>query len=148
MKLTRKVLYNKAKPVDFKFPWRNKQLADTMLALMQNNNGIGLAAPQCGHSVRMFVMMIDGHSRICVNPVIRQHSDDQIEYDEGCLSFPGDHCIINRPSWVEVTYQDHEGNEINEKLDGIWARCFQHELDHLDGITMWDRHKEQHAKQS
>jgi peptide deformylase len=69
-------------------------------------------------------------------------------FTEGCLSFPGDSCNIVRPVQISVRYQDHEGSWIYDRLQGLEARCFQHELDHLDGITMWDRHREQNAEQS
>ena len=93
--------------------------------------------------------MDTAHSaKICCNPEIMSSSPDIIDWDEGCLSFPGDHCIIKRPAWVEVRYQDPTGIWHQEKLTDLAARCFQHELDHLDGVTMWDRHKEQNAEQS
>jgi len=148
MKLTRKVLYNKARPVSFDLPWRNHKLAEELTRLMIASRGIGLAAPQCGHSVRLFVMQIDHCHKICFNPEIVEASQTVVDYTEGCLSFPGEQCTINRPDWIDVQYQDSHGNLITERLRGLMARCFQHELDHLDGITMWHRHKEQHAEQS
>jgi peptide deformylase len=148
MKLTKRVLYHKAKTAQFKWPWKNQQLAQHMLYLMRSSQGIGLAAPQCGVSVRLFVMEINNWSRCCFNPEITACSQDLVEYNEGCLSFPGDQCIITRPRWIEVKYQDHRGDWHTETLEDLPARCFQHELDHLDGITMWQRHKEQNAEQS
>ena len=148
MKLTRRVLYNKAKPVDFQFPEKNRRMQQDMLRFMARENGIGLAAPQIGVSQRTFVMQIQGWQRCCFNPEIVSSSPDLVDFDEGCLSFPGEHCILSRPEWVDVRYQDCEGLWHSERFAGILARCFQHELDHLNGITMWDRHKEQHAKQS
>lgn len=123
-------------------------MADDMLLLMRRSAGIGLAAPQCGISHRILVMEIQGWIRQCFNPEILEHSQDMIDMTEGCLSFPGDQCKISRPQWVDAHYQDHAGTWHTERLDGLRARCFQHELDHLDGITMWQRHKEQNAEQS
>jgi len=148
MKLTRRVLYNRAREIDFKYPVKNQLLVEEMTALMIRENGIGLAAPQVGISRRLFVMAVAGRYRSCFNPEVTEKSTVLVDFDEGCLSFPGDQCIIKRPDWIEVRYQDHAGTEINDVLYGLEARCFQHELDHLDGVTMWDRHKEQHAEQS
>jgi peptide deformylase len=149
MKLTNKVLYRPAKPfADFDHPAQNSFLATQMFLLMKKNNGIGLAAPQIGVSRRLFVMEIDQIQRACFNPEITDSSADLTEYIEGCLSFPQDECKIKRPSAVSVRYQNVQGTWIEEQLQGLEARCFQHELDHLDGITMHDRAKEQHATES
>ena len=148
MKLTHRVLAQRAKPVTFEHPWQNQQLAQAMLALMHQERGIGLAATQVGLRKRVFVMSIQGWQRACFNPQITAHSSELIDWDEGCLSFPGDRCIIKRPEWIDVKYQDDQGEWHSERFAGLLARCFQHELDHLDGITMWDRYKEQHAEQS
>lgn len=149
MKLTNKVLYRPAKLFeDFDHPARNSFLANQMFSFMRKNNGIGLAAPQVGMSKRLFVMEIDSVQRACFNPEIIDHSADLTEYPEGCLSFLGDECKIHRPSAVTVRYQNVQGVWIEEKLDGLAARCFQHELDHLNGITMHDRAKEQYATES
>ena len=116
--------------------------------MMDRSNGIGLSATQIGLTHRIFVMRVHGRERICINPEIIKSSDVLAEYDEGCLSFPGDQCTITRPDWVNVRYYTPQGEKIEDCLVGLEARCFQHELDHLNGITMWDRHKEQNAKQS
>ena len=149
MKLTNKVLYRPAKHIDdFGQPAHNHFLTQQMFSFMRKNNGIGLAAPQVGISRRLFVMEIGEVRKSCFNPEVIEHSTDFAEYPEGCLSFPGDECKIKRPSAVSVRYQDHSGTWVEEKLQGLEARCFQHELDHLDGITMHDRAKEQNATES
>ena len=148
MKLTKRVLMRRAKPVDFTWPFQNYILAQKMTAFMQQHKGIGLAAPQIGERFRLFVMLIDGRQRWCFNPEIMESSTVLTEYNEGCLSFIGDQCTITRPDWVKVTYQNYQGEAEEHTLTGLEARCFQHELDHLEGITMWDRYKEQHAEQS
>ena len=132
----------------FQYPEKNRLLAQQMRSLMLQENGIGLAAPQIGVSRRLFVMETQGWQRTCFNPEITGASQTQVDFDEGCLSFPGERCIIKRPDWVDVRYQDWKGQWHSERFSGILARCFQHELDHLDGITMWHRQKEQHAEQS
>ena len=139
MKITRKVLNKIARPVDFTFPWKNQRLANDLLEFMISQNGIGLAAPQVGISQRVFVMKMGLRSWACFNPEIMEHSDDFTNFDEGCLSFPGDQCTISRPNVIRVRYRTATGDIVQEELIGLASRCFQHELDHLDGITMHDR---------
>lgn len=148
MDLTRRVLFKQAKSVDFRWPYQNQTLASTMLKFMRLNNGIGLAAPQIGVSKRVFVMEVHGRERVCFNPEITFRSDVLTEFAEGCLSFPGEQCIIKRPDTISVRYQTHEGEWIEDDMVGLEARCFQHELDHLDGVVMHDRQKEQNATKS
>ena len=148
MRLTRKVLTQRARPCTFGRPNQNQHLANTMLEFMQAKNGIGLAAPQIGISKRLFVMSIDGQDRACFNPEIVERSQEHTEMAEGCLSFAGRSCIIKRAAEIAVRYQNYRGDWYTERMVGLMARCFQHELDHLDGIVMQDRYKEQHAEQS
>jgi len=148
MDLTRRVLFKQAKSVDFRWPYQNLTLCTSMLKFMRLNNGIGLAAPQIGISKRVFVMDIHGRERACFNPEITFRSDVLSEFPEGCLSFPGEECTIKRPDTISVRYQDYQGNWIEDDMVGLEARCFQHELDHLNGIVMHDRQKEQDATES
>ena len=149
MKLTNKVLYRPAKPfTDFHLGPQNEFMLQQMFSFMRKNNGLGLAAPQIGISRRLFVMETDGERRVCFNPEIVSTSGDLTDYAEGCLSFPGEECKITRPRSVTVRYQTVVGDWVEETLDGMTARCFQHELDHLNGITMHDRAKEQYATES
>jgi peptide deformylase len=154
MKLTQRVLHRAAKPVEFTQTvgklvidrtYQNTQLANELIKFMNQANGIGLAAPQVGHSARLFVMQINNKPKAYFNPEIVGFSETSEEFDEGCLSFPAKHCIIKRPSAIQVRYQTASGNVIEENLTGLEARCYQHELDHLNGITMLDRFKEQNA---
>ena len=148
MRLTKKVLQHRAKPVDFDFPYQNEIMARQMTIFMRSQHGIGLSATQIGSRKRMFVMECHGRLRWCFNPEILESSEVLTDFDEGCLSFPGDQCTITRPDWVRVQYKTEHGDVVEDILVGLEARCFQHELDHLDGITMWDRYKEQNDKQS
>ena len=148
MKLTRKVLYNRARDVDFDRPSHNQHLVDLMMPFMRANGGIGLAAPQIGMSRRLFVMEIDGRSWNCFNPGYQPLGEESVEMEEGCLSFPGKSCIVSRPRTILASYQNSHGQAVQEVLDGLPARCYQHEHDHLEGITMWDRRQGQHAEQS
>jgi peptide deformylase len=146
MELTRRTLKIKCKPATFNNHWVNEDLINRMQVLMHANGGIGLAANQCGERVRVFIMLINGEFWACFNPEIIEVSADLAKFDEGCLSFPGETCIIKRPDNILVKYFDITGIEIIERLEGLASRCFQHELDHLNGITMHDRHKEQNAE--
>ena len=148
MKLTRKVLHQRAKPVQFQYPVQNRQLEQQLFEFMRQERAIGLAATQVGIRSRVFVMDIEGQTWACFNPTIKKTSTILTDFTEGCLSFKGDQCTITRPEEIAVSYQDFQGNQHDEVLSGLAARCFQHELDHLNGVTMWDRYKEQNAEQS
>jgi len=147
MELTRRTLKIKCKPAAFNNQWVNEDLINRMQILMHAEGGIGLAANQCGERVRVFIMLIDGEFWACFNPEIIEADTDLIEFNERCLSFAGESCIIKRPDKILVKYFDVTGIEIIERLSGLASRCFQHELDHLNGITMHDRYKEQNAEQ-
>lgn len=148
MKLTKRVLHKRAKSVLFAWPHQNQDLAQRMIRFMQQQRAIGLAAPQIGQSLRLFVMQVQGRIRVCFNPEIVESSTVLSEFKEGCLSFPGESCTIKRSDTIIVRYQDAQGDWAEDNLVGLEARCFQHELDHLEGVTMYDRQKEQHAEQS
>jgi len=108
---------------------------------MQENHGMGLAAPQVGISRRVFVMDVNGVKRTCFNPEAHWATEDQLfEYDEGCLSFPDEFLTIRRPRKILARYQDCFGNWEEYELAELEATCYQHELDHLNGVTMHDRH--------
>lgn len=108
---------------------------DTMIMTMRIKKGIGLAAPQIGKNLRVFVMETDLGPISCFNPEIADHSAETNVGLEGCLSFPGLALKIKRFDRVYVSYQNLDGNSVTQWMDNIQARCFQHELDHLNGIT-------------
>jgi peptide deformylase len=101
--------------------------------------GIGLAANQCGFSMRMFVMGADDIDFICINPKVLEASEELVKDREGCLSFPGLFVNVKRPEWVKVEFLDEKGERNEITLSGLTARCFQHELDHLNGLSIPDR---------
>lgn len=113
-----------------------QQMFDTMIAA----KGIGLAANQVGLRHRLFIMGSehDGLVAACFNPVVTA-VDGMLLADEGCLSFPNLFLKVKRPEIVAVSYQDSDGAVVERTFDGIWARVFQHELDHLDGIVFTKR---------
>jgi peptide deformylase len=109
------------------------QLVDDMVETMYEARGMGLAAPQIGIQKRLFVYQLDGMDPVAiVNPVIEE-TRGEWEYEEGCLSIPGLYFSIVRPKEVHLTGWDIHGNEVSIEADELEARCFQHELDHLDG---------------
>ena len=148
MQLTRRTLKLSLKPMSIGNTTYNLNLAKRLRKLMLEEGGIGLAANQAGLRDRCFVMSIEGQDWDCFNPEVLEFSNNQVEFQEGCLSFKGEQCIIKRPDTITVRYYDVYQNEHVEELTGLASRCFQHELDHLNGITMWDRYKEQNAEQS
>jgi len=110
------------------------ELSHAMLKIMFENNGIGLAAPQIGISKRILVMGNPTLSFVCVNPEIIS-ADGLSTAQEGCLSFPGLWLNVNRQESITVQYQDVIGRSHQREFKGLQARVFQHELDHLNGIS-------------
>jgi peptide deformylase len=106
---------------------------------MKLYGGIGLSANQCGVFERVFVIGTDHFQIACINPKIINKSDDSIKESEGCLSYPGLYLKIDRPNWVDVEFTDETGSLKQLRLDGVTARCFQHELDHMNGIRMVEK---------
>lgn len=111
-------------------------LSKDMFLLMWSNGGIGLAAPQVGLAVRMFVMGPQtGPNYVCINPEIVEVSAKEETATEGCLSFPSLWLNIKRPTWVHARYTALSGEVVEQRFEGLLARCYMHELEHLDGIT-------------
>jgi peptide deformylase len=114
------------------------RLSEAMILAMYNVAGLGLAAPQVGVSKRFFVYDVGEGPATLINPRITE-SDGEWVYDEGCLSIPGIYIEIVRPKVVHIEGFDLDGNEVSLEADELLARAFQHELDHLDGVLMFDR---------
>ena len=106
--------------------------------LYQSDSGIGLAAPQVGVQRQIFVWDMGEKPLVILNPKIVE-SDGEWVYSEGCLSIPGLYIELIRPKKVLMTGIDLNGNEISFEADELEARLFQHELDHLNGVLMFDR---------
>jgi peptide deformylase len=122
-------------------PELEKLIAD-MFDTMYAEEGIGLAAPQIGESVR--VIVVDPHEEgvtpfALVNPTILEFSDDTDRAEEGCLSVPGLREVVERPVRVVVEGISREGHPVRVEADGLVARILQHEVDHIDGIMFLDR---------
>jgi peptide deformylase len=106
-----------------------------LFKFMKANHGIGLAAPQVGWEMNFFIMEINTTPYCVINPVIVDYSPFDCTFTEGCLSFPNVRKSIKRPEGIIVSYEDQFGEFITLSLKDIAARCFQHEFDHLNGIT-------------
>ena len=119
-------------------------LGDTMDA----NNGLGLAANQVGLPYRVFVMRSTDLPIVCFNPIIVDESTETILLEEGCLSHPNLFVKIKRAKRIKVRYAEPNGNVITQIFDGMTARVFQHELDHLDGICHLQRANRYHLEQA
>lgn len=126
-----------------------QQLSQDLFDTVKKSGGIGLAAPQAGILKRAFVIdtsplskddqTIQPYERFFINPEIISKSADKSYYEEGCLSIPGIFEDVLRPEKIAVRYFDVNFNRMEEELDGIKARIFQHEFDHLDGILFIDK---------
>lgn len=148
------VLRAKAEPVS-EFDDRLAGIAQRMIEVMREEDGIGLAAPQAGVSIRMFVCDVPAHPDdqpgeegvrfatdgpiAFVNPTIDGSSDSRTSLEEGCLSLPDIRGDVIRPEVVTMTAQDLQGESFTIRAGGLLAKCLQHELDHLDGVLIIDK---------
>jgi len=114
-----------------------KNLGWDMVQTMEENQGIGLAAPQVGELKRVIVVQTEKGPKVFINPQIIKKSKEMDLGEEGCLSFPKLFLKIKRPKEVEIKAMDGDGRKI--KAEGLLARILQHEIDHLDGILFIDR---------
>jgi peptide deformylase len=141
------VLRKKAPLVTPDYP-NLKKFVEDLFETMEKSDGIGLAAPQVGKSVRIFVIdataladehpELEGFRKAFINPQITEHSEDLVNYNEGCLSLPTIREDVQRPSVVKISYVDENFNNYEETYEGVIARIIQHEYDHLDGILLID----------
>ena len=121
-----------------------QRLADDMLETMYDAPGIGLAAPQIGVMQRLLVMDCvkeEGAAprpMVLINPSVTWSSDELSTYEEGCLSIPDQYADVERPAEVDVTWTGLDGKENQERFNGLWATCVQHEIDHLNGKLFID----------
>ena len=142
------VLRKRAEKIPLDYP-NLQQLITDMRETMHHADGVGLAAPQLGKPIRLFV--VDGaglgkdhpdlkdFKRVMINPKILEESDLQCSYSEGCLSLPDIHVDISRPQWIEIEYLDDSLEKKRERLTGFACRMVQHEYDHLEGVLFTDK---------
>lgn len=149
-KLGEEVLRKKSVPIkDEEINDGLRALAEEMFETMENANGVGLACPQIGKNIRMFVAEADDDvKRVFINPQIIATSDDSVPYEEGCLSVPQVYENIMRPSKVTVQAQDQNGKKFTLEAEGLLARIIQHENDHLEGVIFIDRGDADFAKKT
>jgi len=118
-----------------------RRLVDRMIDVMFEQKGVGLAAPQVGVPLRLFVISLDGSREnvmVFINPTVTP--DGELEaIEEGCLSVPGIYTKIRRYKNCKVTATDLNGREFTDEADGLYARALQHEYDHIEGMTIVNR---------
>ena len=148
------VLKTKAKVIPSDYPELNKLISD-MYETMYDASGVGLAAPQIGKSIRLFVIdtspfdmddfeensgfEVKSVKKTFINPVVINESGENSSFEEGCLSIPNIREHINRKSDITIRYQDENFIDHQETFAGILARVIQHEYDHLEGILFTDK---------
>jgi peptide deformylase len=113
---------------------------DIMLENMVYHHGLGLSANQIGMPVKVFAMRIDesDNAIVCFNPEILEESEEMVTMEEGCLSFPLLYLKKRRPEKLTIKYQNVDGDFIETKFEGLAARVFHHEMDHMEGKTFLD----------
>ena len=125
-------LHKVCKPVEV-FDRKLHKLLDDMRDTLIDSNGVGLAAPQVGILRRVVLVDVGDEILELINPEMLETDGEQVG-PEGCLSVPGKYGLVKRPYWAKVRAQDRNGNWYEAEGEELIARCFCHELDHLDGI--------------
>jgi peptide deformylase len=142
------ILRKVAAEIDKDYPGM-KQLNSNLFETMYHSDGLGLAAPQIGKSIRIFVIdatpvsedepELAGFKKVFINPHITERSADLVPMSEGCLSIPNLREEVERESRVKINYYDEEWEYHDDVFEGYKARIIQHEYDHLDGILFTDK---------
>ncbi len=143
-----------ARPVDNIQSTELQQFIDELLQFVKDVNGMGIAAPQVDHSLRLFILSSKPNARypyaplmqptVMINPEILWTSDDIDKDWEGCLSVPSIRAIVPRNHAIKVQFTTRTGQRVEAHYTGFLARVFQHELDHLNGIVFIDRVEDSH----
>lgn len=143
------VLREKAAEVDLNNTEGLQELIENMYQTMKESDGVGIAAPQVGKSLRLLIVdgadleedmpELKGFKRVMINPVTVWESNETAEYSEGCLSVPNIHADVIRPKDIRVKYFNEKYEEVEETFTGFGCRMVQHEMDHLDGHLFVDR---------
>lgn len=121
-----------------------KKLIDEMFVTLEKSNGIGLAAPQVGKNIRLFIVQLEeNEGLVFINPEIIRTSDEVCSMEEGCLSIPKIYEKVVRPKSITLQFMDINGKKQLIKAEGLLARVIQHEYDHLNGVLFVDRLEEE-----
>ena len=141
MQYPAEVLAKPAQPVE-SIDDNIRQLVEKMTAIMLENKGVGLAAPQAGVPLRLFILSLEAsreNVKVYINPTVTPTTDELGSIEEGCLSVPGIRTKIRRFKKCKVTATDLDGSEFTEEAEGLYARVLQHEYDHIEGMTIAGR---------
>ena len=141
-------LRNKSVDITPEYP-ELKKLIDDMFLTLDEASGVGLAAPQIGKNIRLFIVdctpwadenpELENYRKVFINAEIYEHSEESDLFNEGCLSLPGLHEDVRRPVAIKMRWRDENFEEHDEVIDGLPARVIQHEYDHLEGKVFTDR---------
>ena len=137
---THPILHERVKPCSKDLDRR--EMSRILKENMIHYGGVGLSANQIGIGERVFIMMLNMETEetiTCFNPRIIKRYDDNVWFEEGCLSFPDEIINVERPDRIVVKYEDEDGKDHKIKLSGMAARVFLHEFDHLEGIVFTER---------
>lgn len=141
-----------SKPIanfDFDYPPISpSDLSIQLLKEMNKTYGVGLSSNQLGLPYRVFAMRGYPENLVCFNPKIVYYSDNIISMEEACLSFPGMIIKVKRPSEIRARFQTPSGMVVTKKFEGLTARTFQHEMDHMDGILFFNRANRYHREKA
>jgi len=142
------VLRERATEIDVNNAEGLQELIENMYATMKESDGVGIAAPQVGKSIRLLIVdgsdlvedmpELEGFKRVMINPVATWESEETAEYSEGCLSVPNIHADVVRPKSMKVKYLNEKYEEQEELFEGFACRMVQQEMDHLDGHLFID----------
>ncbi len=141
------ILRNESEEITKDYPELEK-LIENMWATLKNCEGVGLAAPQIGKNIRLFIVdctpwaennpELEGFEKVYINPEIFEVSEEMSGFEEGCLSLPGIHANVNRPAAIKMRWLDENFEEHEELIEGLPARVIQHEYDHIEGKVFTD----------
>ncbi len=133
------ILRQKTKTIEPENIANYKILIQDMFETLKKHGGVGLAAPQVGSDLSLFVISLEGQDYVFINPVVIEASNEMSVQPEGCLSIPGLVLDIPRSKRIKVMFRDETGSQQVSEFDEWWARIFLHEFDHLQGILIDDR---------
>ncbi len=136
------ILTTPSRPIENPLDPQIRNLVKEMIQVMREHKGLGLAAPQVGKNINLFITEIEDELLVYINPVIQKVSGKEVVAEEGCLSFPGKYLPVVRQNKVKIKFTDIDGKKQILKASGLLARAIQHEFDHLQGVLFTERAEE------